>query len=105
MIYDYNIVLLEKPLDEGLTAEECTKMFDMLSGSTALPIDIQAENACAMGFVNRLDAEFMDYDFTELTNIVTNILNDMEKENPTHEYNIPNAHGLSRLYLARNLPE
>lgn len=103
MYTEYNIVLLEKPLDEGLSKEECSIMFDMLSGSTALPIDIQGEFSCAMGFVNRLDAEFMDYDFAELTEFVQNILNDMNNESKTGEYDVPNNHGTSHMYLSRNL--
>ncbi len=98
---EYNIALLEKPLDEGLTKAEVIDLFDMLSGTSAIPIEIQAENSVAMGFINLTDAEFLNYDYTGLTNKVRAILNDMDLENEGCSYEIENGHGHSTIYLSR----
>lgn len=99
---EYNIALLEKPLDEGLSKSEVMDLFDMLSGAHAIPIEIQGENSAAMGFINLTDAEFMDYKYDELERVVKEILNDMNKENPDCEYEVNNNCGYSTMYLSRN---
>ena len=98
---EYNIVLKEKPLDEGLTKEEVMDMFDLLSGAEAIPIEIQGESSSAMGFINLTDAEYMNYDYTALEDYISGILNDMEKEDEDCEYEIANNHGVSTIYLSR----
>lgn len=99
---EYNIALLEKPLDEGLSKSEVMDLFDMLSGANAIPIEIQGENSAAMGFINLTDAEFMNYDYTKLENFVKSVLNDMNNENDNCEYEVENNCGYSTLYLSRN---
>lgn len=89
MTKTYGVALIEKPLDEGLTRSEVNDLFDMLHGVDAIPIEIQAENSAAMGFINLTDAEFMNYDYTALTELVASILNDMEKENQDCHYILP----------------
>ena len=98
---EYNIVLKEKPLDEGLNKSEVMDLYDLLSGTDAIPIEIQGECATAMGFINLTDAEFMNYDYTELENVVKSVLNDMNNENPDCEYEVEHEHGISTIYLSR----
>jgi hypothetical protein len=103
---EYNIALLEKPLDEGLSKSEVMNLFDMLSGVNAIPIEIQGEHSTAMGFINLTDAEFMNYDYTKLEDFVKSVLNDMNNENDNCEYEVENNCGYSTLYLSRfNLGE
>ena len=84
----YDIVLIEKPLDEGLTKQECDKMFDMISGQEAITLDIQGENSAAMGFISVSAAEKMEYNMSVLKMFVTNVLNDMGCESDTGEYTL-----------------
>ncbi len=98
---EYNIVLKEKPFDEGLTKEEVVDLFDMLSGPEAIPVEIQGESSSAMGIINLTDAEYMSYDYTALEELVKSILNDMDCESETCKYEVPNAYGVSTMYLSR----
>ena len=104
---EYNIVLVEKPLDEGLIAEECAKMFSLLSSTQAVPIEVQAEHSVAMGFVSLADEELMGYDLDPLADFIRNILNDMNNESTTGEYIFPHSdkerHSVSYILLTRNL--
>ena len=98
---EFNIVLKEKPHDEGLTKAEVMDLYDMLSGVEAIPIEIQGEYSTAMGFINLTDAEFMNYDYSNLESYIQEILNDMEKENEDCEYQIDTNCGYSTIYMSR----
>ena len=82
----FGVALFERPLDEGLTQQESNELFEKLHGTTAIPIEIEAEYSAAMGWINLTDAEIMSYDYTGLTDFVQEILEDMQKESPTGEY-------------------
>lgn len=97
----YNIVLKETPLDEGLSLQDITYMYSLLSGINAVPVEIQGEYSTALGFINLTDAEFMNYDYSVLINTITNVLNDMSNESETNTYHIPNNYGESSVYLYR----
>jgi len=60
---EFGVALKQKPLDEGLTKYEINSLFNMLKGVDAIPIEIQGENASAMGFINLADAEFLNYEY------------------------------------------
>ena len=97
----YEVVLKEKPLDEGLTRSEVMDLFDILSGVNGIPMEIQGNNSTAMGFIIPEEAERMDYDFSELENVVRSILNDMENENESCTYQCPNKYGTTTIWLSR----
>jgi len=82
----YDVALMEKPLDEGLTKTEICDLYDMLSGVEGIPVDIQGEYSAAMGFITTEIAEQMDYDISALTEAIQGILNDMENESAECEY-------------------
>ena len=84
--YTRGVALIEKPLDEGLTRGEVADLFDLLHGTSGIPIEIQAEHSTAMGFINLTDAEAMNYDYTALKELLVPIMNDMDKESPDHNY-------------------
>lgn len=98
---EYNIVLKEKPLDEGLNKSEMMSLYDLLSGVNAIPIEIQGEHSAAMGLINLTDAEFMNYDYSELEKVVKEVLNDMNQEKDSCVYDVKNNCGYSTLYLSR----
>ena len=98
----FGVVLKEKPLDEGLTRSEVMDLFDMLSGVEAIPIEIQGDvNSTAMGFINLTDADWMDYDYSKLEDVVKNILNDMNNEKDPPIYECPNNNGVTTIWLSR----
>ena len=97
----YDIVLKEKQLDEGLDKSEIIALYDMVSGIDVIPLEITGKYSTAMGFINLTDAEFHSYDYTVIEQKVKDILDDMKKENPTCEYEIPNPYGISTIYLSR----
>ncbi len=84
----YGVALKEKPLDEGLDRWEVIELFDKLHGASGIPFEVQAENSVAMGFINRLDAEFMNYDYTKVEELVRRVLNDMQYESPDCRYSV-----------------
>ena len=100
---EYNIVLKEKTLDEGLTKAEICDMYDLLSGISAIPVEFQGECSTAMEFINLTDAGWMNYDYSKLGVFVTSILNDVENESPNGEYefDISNNHGISSVIILR----
>ena len=86
--YTRGVALIEKPLDEGLTRGEVADLFDLLHGTSGIPIEIQAEHSTAMGFINLTDAEAMNYDYTALKELLAPIMNDMSKEKPDCSYTL-----------------
>lgn len=98
---EYNIVLIEKPLDAGITMDEIVQMYKLLSGIEAIPIEIQGEHSAAMGFINLTDAEYMDYDYTSLFELIEGVLDDIENESQSHTYEVPNKYGVSTIHLTR----
>ena len=100
---EFGVALKQKPLDEGLTKSEINDLFDMLKGVNAIPVEIQGENASAMGFINLTDAEFLDYKYdndSELGSFIKNILDDVNNENDNNEYkmDVPDV-GIIDIYL------
>ncbi len=86
LLTEFGAAFIQKPLDEGLTKSEVLDLFDMLKGVSAIPFEVQSEDAVAMGFVNRTDAEMMDYDLKPLEVFVREIISDTANENETGQY-------------------
>lgn len=96
---EFDIVLIEKPIEEGLTRTNCMDMFDMLKGIEAYPIEI--ENPCgislAMGFIGQAAADRINYDYKDLFDYLKSILADMELESEDDCYEFQNLD----IYLGR----
>ncbi len=86
LVTKFGAAFIQKPLDEGLTKSEVSDLFDILKDASAIPFEVQSENVVAMGFVNRTDAELMDYDFKPLEAFVREIISDTVNENETGQY-------------------
>lgn len=96
---EFDIVCLEKPVDEGLTRTEVMDLYDMLKEAEALPLDIENPNgsSAAIGFLTVAAAESLDFDYTEVKKYISVILNDVDLE---HDDGCYSVHGLD-LYLSR----
>ena len=103
---EYNIVLLGKPIDEGLSIDEVVCMYRMLSSTEALPVDIQVRDGYCirvLGFIAQYDAELMSYDYSLLEGKVKEIIGDMGKEHLRREYEIEHKDGISTMFISRRL--
>lgn len=95
----FDIVLLEKPDDEGLTRTNCMDMFDMLKEEEAYPIEINHPNmtSSAIGFIGKNADEQLNYSHEQLEKFVQNIINDINNENENCCYKFNNLD----VYLSR----
>ena len=95
-IKDYDMVLFEKPLSEGLTVEDMnalTKLFDNNNHDSFLLVDFDEESSAAMGFIDFTMAEILSFEYDGLEVMIREILNDMEKENENGEYEFAASDG------------
>lgn len=78
----FDIALLEKPGNEGLTKANCMDLYDMLNEPEGYPIEIPNTmgESSAMGFITPFAAEKINYEYKGLTKYLQEILGDMEKE-------------------------
>lgn len=87
----FDIVLVQKPLDTGMTKEDVIDLFDALNTDEAFNIEIQDENSVAMGFITTKAAEKLNYDYeaSGLNAFIKNILSDMNNESDdcTYQFN------------------
>lgn len=98
----FEIVLKEKPANEGLTKEEVMDLFDMLSGPFGFPVDISDNNgvSSALGFIKDDAADDLNYEFdqsSELGQFISSILNDVKAETDNCMYTF----GKHRMWLSR----
>ena len=103
---EYNIVLLGKPIDEGLSIDEVVCMYRMLSSTEALPVDIQVRDGYCirvLGFIAQYDAELMSYDYSLLEAKVKEFIGDIRKEHPRKEYEIEHKYGISTVFFSIRL--
>lgn len=105
----YDVILLERPGEEGLTPGDIIRFLKYLSPEKVYyPIEIPAITAesYAMGFISEEAAELLDYEYgadSSLGVFVGSILDDMEKESPDHVYEFTWKSGEDpiRIYLDR----
>lgn len=105
----YDVILLERPGEEGLTPGDIIRFLKYLSPEKEYyPIEIPAITAesYAMGFISEEAAELLDYEYgadSSLGVFVGSILDDMEKESPDHVYEFTWKSGEDpiRIYLDR----
>lgn len=86
----YGLVLKEKACTDGLSRNEVMDLYDMLDESAAYPIELSAytQESTAMGFITTKAAEKVDYDYeaSGLHEYIASILDDMDREHKTCEY-------------------
>ena len=97
----YELVLKEKEGTCGLTKDDVNELFDKIIGTEAFPIDLEARTheCAAMGFITTEAADKLDYDYEKsgLHDFIAAILDDMDNESETCEYEFK---GL-KIYLSR----
>lgn len=87
----HDLALIEKPGEEGLSKTEILSLLNNMADSSEMyPIELMAKEheSCAMGFITKEAAKILDFDYegSELHNFIAAILDDIEKENPDHQY-------------------
>ena len=98
----YDVALVEKPSDEGLSAEEIIALPQMIDDKSFIPIEIQGESSCAMGFIGTKKAELIGYSYLEgddLYEMIREILCDTGKESESGDYTM--VPGNIRIHLMR----
>lgn len=87
----FDIALIEKPVDQGLTRAEVMDLHDMLSEPEAFPVEIGDTNgnSSAMGFITPQAAEKLQYEYgqdSDLGHFISSVLDDMNKESEDGTY-------------------
>ena len=83
---EYDIALYET--DRALKKQSYAELLTMVKDSEVLPVEIEAGNVecSAIGFINYKAAAKLDFDYTGLNKHISEILDDLEKENDQHLY-------------------
>ena len=86
----YDVVLVEKPEPQGMTAEDVNVLIGMLREESFFPVEFPSLNwdSSAMGFVGKDAANRIDYDYKEsgLEDFVGRILSDINLTSESREY-------------------
>lgn len=86
----YGLVLREKYGIECISRNDVIELFDMLDDAETFPIELPAyaQESSAMGFITTKAAELIDYDYKNsgLQDYIAFILDDMDSESDTCEY-------------------
>lgn len=77
---------VQKPLDEGITVAEITELVGRLECEQVIPIEVQANSSCAIGFISLDAAEELDYDYDNLIRNVSEVIEDMDNETEYGNY-------------------
>ena len=97
----FDIALLEKPGTEGLLRSEAADLYDLLPYDEAYPLEVPSKEheGSAMGFISPEAAEKLSFDYEKsgLNGFVAGILDDMETETETWEYEYKGLH----IYIGR----
>lgn len=101
----FGIALKEKYGTEGLTKDDITLLYGLVSDASGdqevYPIELEAREheSSAMGFITCFAADRIDYDYegSGLRDFIATILDDMEKENKDGYYTFRNIN----IYLSR----
>ena len=100
----YDLVLLEKSGIDGLTFEEFQAIYAKTKNVNQFyPIEIMAKKveSSAMGLISVEVADKLDYDYTKLSDFISDIMDDMDNETEDGVYEFE---GLS-IYLTREIEE
>lgn len=98
----FDMALIEKTLDEGLTREDITELSDRIGDTQVIPIKIQSEYSAAMGFISQKAMERMRCDLWEITECVKLILESMTPDDNDNRYEYRHSDGnVFRFWLER----
>ncbi len=107
MVPQYDMVMLERPLNKGLELEEVAHLLAMVNDKSYIPVEIQGENSSAMGFIGTKKAEEIDYTYLEGSNLyefIQDILEDMDNETPDKSYKFKSQKKIPvKIFLTRNI--
>jgi hypothetical protein len=102
---EYDVVLKEKEGVEGLILDEIEDMMALVKDPEVFPIDLEArEHECAaMGFITTEAADCLDYDYegSGFHDFVASILDDMENETETGEYEYTYRENTISIFMSR----
>ena len=86
----YDLVLLEKPGEDGLTPADIMSLLPCCRGSYLFPVEFEAREheSTAIGFMSDWMARALEYDYERsgLHDFIAVILDDMRLENENGEY-------------------
>ena len=82
----FGIALKQVPLDEGFQLMDTVELFRKLRGKEGIPLDIQGENAAAIGYISMSDAAKLNFDYSGLEQFVRSVLDDTDKETADGKY-------------------
>lgn len=104
----YNIVFKIIPEERGeyLTLGEVSYMYSILSGAGAVPLTIHEPSTgdCAIGFINYTDAEYLNFDYSNLSNLVRDVLVSKIPVNADNRFEIINNFGVSTVHFIPKFP-
>ena len=86
----FDIVLVERPSEVGLTRQEVITVYDNLNANEAYPIEISAEyqEYFAIGFITKKAASVLGFDYKKsgLVTFIATLLDDIRKEEISATY-------------------
>lgn len=71
---------VQKPLDEGITLDEIKELVSKLECEQVIPLEVQANNSCALGLISLKTAEELDYNYNSLIRNVKSVIKDTNNE-------------------------
>ena len=103
----FDVVLLEKEGNSALTREEIVGLMIFAKPDELNPIEIPSKNveSTAMGFITRSAYDKLDFDLDDLSDFVTNIIDDMENENKYFVYLLKYKDYTLNVVLTRNIDD
>lgn len=83
----FDVVLIEKPGEEGLNKDEMLFLFDLIEGE-AYPMEVMATQveSSAMGLITAKAARKLNFEYSCLEHTIASILDDMSLETPAGIY-------------------
>ena len=103
---DFDVALIEKEVNSGLTKEDISKLLDMLGEKEVYPIEIYnpSGESSAMGFITSEAAEKTDFDYERsgygISHKIGEILSDMNKESDDGIYELTSTEGIKiKVYI------
>lgn len=99
----FDIVAIEREfVNSGINSSEIQQMFGLLKADEVLPFNFSTRKveSSAIGFLTIEAAEELNFEYEDLRMFLTNIMNDMNNEDPTGMYTF---NGLT-IFFSRNLP-
>lgn len=98
----FDLVLLEREGESGLTKDDVLMLLEKLNSDEFFPIEIYAKQheSSAMGFITTKFADTLDFDYdaSGLNTFIANILDDMQNETKNGVYD---TFKNSKIYLTR----